>query len=185
MATSSRRVRDVIERGFEKSVDGGKNSPLLGSRLHDFGMRGCTSLEQTVLGGVAHLLNFDGSDTMSAGYYAQVDSLQSLSWNSGLLLFFYSILEHMRSATSLPQNWCLVCRSLLPAYFQNFFLHAKIFRWKTKFDKHLFNLRITISTDSQFVTPSIAMSYLAYSDYDVKQCKSCRLRQSCTSNFGL
>lgn len=29
-------------------------------------------VEQTVLGGVAHLLNFSGSDTMSAGYYAQV-----------------------------------------------------------------------------------------------------------------
>lgn len=26
---------------------------------------------QSVIGGVAHLLNFDGSDTMSAAYYAQ------------------------------------------------------------------------------------------------------------------
>lgn len=26
---------------------------------------------QSVIGGVAHLLNFDGSDTMSACYYAQ------------------------------------------------------------------------------------------------------------------
>ena len=42
-----------------------------GSRLHDFGCRGCTCAEQTVLGGVAHLLNFDGTDTMSAAYYAQ------------------------------------------------------------------------------------------------------------------
>lgn len=31
-----------------------------------------SGVEQTVLGGVAHLLNFQGSDTMSAGYYAQV-----------------------------------------------------------------------------------------------------------------
>jgi len=29
-------------------------------------------VEQSVLGGVAHLLNFDGSDTLSAAYYAQV-----------------------------------------------------------------------------------------------------------------
>jgi len=43
----------------------------LGSRLHDFGFRGCTSVEQSVIGGCAHLLNFDGSDTMSACYYAQ------------------------------------------------------------------------------------------------------------------
>ena len=38
------------------------------SRFHIAGV------EQTVLGGVAHLLNFTGSDTMSAGYYAQVNA---------------------------------------------------------------------------------------------------------------
>ena len=43
----------------------------LQSRLHDFGFRGCTGVEQSVIGGVAHLLNFTGSDTMSACYYAQ------------------------------------------------------------------------------------------------------------------
>lgn len=71
VATLSRRARDVIEDAFEASVDGGRESPLLPSRLHDFGMRGCTCIEQTVLGGVAHLLSFEGTDTMSAAYYAQ------------------------------------------------------------------------------------------------------------------
>ena len=32
-------------------------------------------VEQSVLGGVAHMLSFTGSDTMSAGYYAQVSHL--------------------------------------------------------------------------------------------------------------
>ena len=72
VATLSRRSKDVIEAGFERSVEGGGANPLLGSRLHDFGFRGCTCVEQTVLGGCAHLLNFDGTDTMSAAYYAQV-----------------------------------------------------------------------------------------------------------------
>lgn len=72
VATLSRRARDRIETAFEQSVDEGRNSSLLGSRLHDFGFRGCTCVEQSVLGGVAHLLNFDGSDTLSAAYYAQV-----------------------------------------------------------------------------------------------------------------
>ena len=71
VATLSRRAKDVIEAAFEKSVDGGHQSLLVGSRLHDFGFRGCTCVEQSVIGGCAHLLNFDGSDTMSAGYYAQ------------------------------------------------------------------------------------------------------------------
>lgn len=38
----------------------------------DFGFRGCTSVEQSILGGSAHLLSFVGSDTMSAAYYVQV-----------------------------------------------------------------------------------------------------------------
>lgn len=41
------------------------------SRLHDFGFRGCTSVEQSIIGGVAHLINFNGSDTLSAAWYAQ------------------------------------------------------------------------------------------------------------------
>lgn len=36
--------------------------------MHDFGFRGATTVEQSVLGGMAHLLNFDGTDTMSAAY---------------------------------------------------------------------------------------------------------------------
>jgi nicotinamide phosphoribosyltransferase len=60
----------VIEAGFEKSVDPAAYGALE-YRLHDFGMRGCTCVEQSVLGGVAHLLNFLGSDTMSAAFYAQ------------------------------------------------------------------------------------------------------------------
>lgn len=71
VATLSRRVKTTIADAFDVSVEGGRSNPLLNSRLHDFGFRGCTCVEQSVLGGVAHLLNFDGTDTMSAAYYAQ------------------------------------------------------------------------------------------------------------------
>jgi nicotinic acid phosphoribosyltransferase len=70
VATLSRYTRDAIEEGFNESVDDDMKW-LLDSRLHDFGFRGCTSVEQSVLGGCAHLLNFEGSDTMSACYHAQ------------------------------------------------------------------------------------------------------------------
>ncbi|KAJ1653552.1 hypothetical protein IWQ61_006346 [Dispira simplex] len=70
VATLSRRVRDVVKRAFDSSVDS-DNYFLLDSRLHDFGFRGCTSVEQSVIGGCAHLLNFNGTDTLSAAYYAQ------------------------------------------------------------------------------------------------------------------
>ena len=71
VATLSRRAKDIIASAFDVSADGGLNNPLLDSRLHDFGFRGCTGVEQSVLGGVAHLLNFTGTDTLSAAYYAQ------------------------------------------------------------------------------------------------------------------
>jgi nicotinamide phosphoribosyltransferase len=72
VATLSRRVRDAIERAFELSGgDLGADDPLVPSRLHDFGMRACTCVEQSVLGGCAHLLSFDGTDTLPAAFYAQ------------------------------------------------------------------------------------------------------------------
>lgn len=70
VATLSRKCREIIAGGFAKSVDP-SNQWLLDSRLHDFGFRGCTCLEQAIIGGSAHLLSFDGSDTMPALYYAQ------------------------------------------------------------------------------------------------------------------
>jgi nicotinamide phosphoribosyltransferase len=44
---------------------------MVNSRLHDFGFRGVTCVEQSILGGSAHLLNFEGTDTLSAAYYTQ------------------------------------------------------------------------------------------------------------------
>jgi nicotinic acid phosphoribosyltransferase len=70
VATLSRRTKEIIEVTFEQSVDA-EMQFLADPRLHDFGFCGCTSVEQSVIGGVAHLLNFTGSDTMSACWYAQ------------------------------------------------------------------------------------------------------------------
>jgi nicotinic acid phosphoribosyltransferase len=71
VATLSRHCRTLIEEAFEVSTIKGRNHSLLSTRLHDFGFRGCTCIEQSIIGGSAHLLNFDGSDTMSACYYVQ------------------------------------------------------------------------------------------------------------------
>lgn len=72
VATLSRLARQLVDDYFDKSVD--KEFYFLReSRLHDFGFRGTTCVEQSVLGGVAHLLNFTGSDTVSASYYAQFE----------------------------------------------------------------------------------------------------------------
>ncbi|KAF8960289.1 hypothetical protein BGZ46_001605 [Entomortierella lignicola] len=72
VATLSRRSKDLIQAAYDKSVDPDSYWSLE-SRLHDFGFRGCTGVEQSVLGGTAHLLNFTGTDTLSAAFYAQFE----------------------------------------------------------------------------------------------------------------
>ncbi|CAG8564465.1 6075_t:CDS:10 [Acaulospora morrowiae] len=70
VATLSRRARDIIEAAYEDTVDEDDHWSLE-IRLRDFGFRGCTCLEQSIIGGSAHLLNFIGTSTMSAAYYVQ------------------------------------------------------------------------------------------------------------------
>ncbi|CAJ0862498.1 7623_t:CDS:10 [Entrophospora sp. SA101] len=67
VATLSRRARDHIEKAYNDTVDN-DGYWSLESRLHDFGFRGCTSIEQSIIGGSAHLVC---TDTMSAAYYVQ------------------------------------------------------------------------------------------------------------------
>ncbi|KAI9502490.1 hypothetical protein GGI25_002669 [Coemansia spiralis] len=70
VATLSFRSRTVIEEQYAMSVDE-DGVWTLNSRMHDFGFRGCTCVEQSILGGAAHMLAFEGSDTMSAAFYVQ------------------------------------------------------------------------------------------------------------------
>src|SRR5690606_11717432 len=57
VATLSKRNKQIIEDAFNTSVDP-DNHNLIESRLHDFGFRGCTSVEQSVIGGSAHCVWF-------------------------------------------------------------------------------------------------------------------------------
>ncbi len=69
VASQSRDLRKMFHRVWELTSD----SPLetLDFKLHDFGSRGVSSAESAGIGGMAHLLNFKGTDTLQALYYAQ------------------------------------------------------------------------------------------------------------------
>lgn len=73
VATLSRHTKTIIQKAFDKSVDPEMHW-LVMSRLHDFGYRGCSTDEQAMIGGAAHLLNFDGTDTMVAAQYAHAQN---------------------------------------------------------------------------------------------------------------
>jgi nicotinamide phosphoribosyltransferase len=64
VATLSRKAKLIIQAGLEKSSDDPAGQLLF--KLHDFGARGVSSGESAGLGGMAHLVNFMGTDTMEA-----------------------------------------------------------------------------------------------------------------------
>ena len=61
VATSSREQKKLIKFWLEQTGGGD-----LDFKLHDFGFRGVSSLETSAIGGLAHLINFKGTDTVSA-----------------------------------------------------------------------------------------------------------------------
>ena len=61
MATESWHVKALIRRYLAETADSLAGLPFM---LHDFGGRGVSSLESAALGGAAHLVSFQGSDTV-------------------------------------------------------------------------------------------------------------------------
>jgi nicotinamide phosphoribosyltransferase len=64
VATQSYFIRGIIEKALEESADDPKAE--IAFKLHDFGSRGVSSRESAGIGGLAHLLNFQGTDTLEA-----------------------------------------------------------------------------------------------------------------------
>lgn len=64
VATLSREVKKLI-MSYLKFTDPDMAESLIDLKLHDFGARGCTCQEQRILGGMAHLVNFKGTDTLA------------------------------------------------------------------------------------------------------------------------
>lgn len=62
VATVSHHVKQAIRKGLEQTGD----VAGLPFKLHDFGFRGVSSVESAAIGGLAHLVNFQGTDTIAA-----------------------------------------------------------------------------------------------------------------------
>jgi len=64
VATVSWAVKRLLRAAWEATSDAPVDS--LDFKLHDFGARGASSAETAALGGMAHLVNFQGTDTVEA-----------------------------------------------------------------------------------------------------------------------
>lgn len=65
VATKSRKLKKIIAKALHETSDIPVNDQI-GFKLHDFGARGASSSETAMLGGMAHLVNFMGTDTAEA-----------------------------------------------------------------------------------------------------------------------
>ena len=68
IASNGMIAKKVIKKYMDETAD--YELPELDFKLHDFGARGVSSLESASLGGMAHLVNFQGTDTISGALAA-------------------------------------------------------------------------------------------------------------------
>jgi nicotinamide phosphoribosyltransferase len=68
VATQSWHLRQIIFDYLQKTAD--VPEAEIGFKLHDFGARGVSSCESSGIGGMAHLVSFQGSDTVQGVLYA-------------------------------------------------------------------------------------------------------------------
>lgn len=108
VATKSRTMKTIIAKHMEKSCD---NLDGLDFMLHDFGGRGATCSEAAGIGGGAHLVNFQGSDTMEA--------IMFLSNNyelSGIPSFSVPASEHSTMTAWGEDKEVEACRNMLKKF---------------------------------------------------------------------
>ena len=78
VASLSRDVKKTLKESLERT---GSSEAMLDFMLHDFGMRGVSSMQSADMGGLAHLTQFKGTDTIVAlergmeDYQADLDNL--------------------------------------------------------------------------------------------------------------
>ena len=70
VATLSREIKKIIEGYYEETASESAKKRL-DFVLNDFGFRGVSSVESAALGGAAHLVNFQGSDTIMGSVMAR------------------------------------------------------------------------------------------------------------------
>lgn len=69
VATKSWHLKQRIYQSLKRTADDPDGE--INFKLHDFGARGVSSCESSGIGGLAHLVNFQGSDTVQALIYGQ------------------------------------------------------------------------------------------------------------------
>ena len=106
VASNSYHSKEIILRALERTGD----PSLIDFKLHDFGARGVSSLESAGLGGMAHLINFMGTDTVS-GIMAAMEY-----YDAPVCGFSIPAMEHSTVTSWGRENEAAAYRNMLRHY---------------------------------------------------------------------
>lgn len=106
VATLSYECKQIIYDALVKSCD--NPDAEIAFRLHDFGARGVSSFESAGLGGMAHLVNFLGTDTATAIQFAR-----EFYDETGMPAFSVPAAEHSTITSWLRENEVDAYRNML------------------------------------------------------------------------
>jgi nicotinamide phosphoribosyltransferase len=108
VATVSWEIKQLIRGYLERTSDAvAENLPF---RLHDFGARGVSSFESAMIGGMAHLVNFMGTDTISALVGA------AKYYNEPMAGFSIPAAEHSTMTARGPEGECDAMEQMLDKF---------------------------------------------------------------------
>lgn len=113
VSTLSREIKKVISKYLTKTTDYNKSeiSELLKFPLNDFGYRGASSDESSSIGGSAHLVNFSGSDNVSA-----IDLIMTYYNTDEMLAFSIPASEHSTITSWGEENESKAYENMLDSY---------------------------------------------------------------------
>jgi len=113
VATQSREIKRIISLYLAKTT---ASNLGIGFMLHDFGARGVSSNESAGIGGLAHLINFKGTDTVEAlrygrKYYGE-NMAAFLSLRLNIPLLHHGVVRHTK-LKRLKTCWTNICPYLI------------------------------------------------------------------------
>jgi nicotinamide phosphoribosyltransferase len=108
VATQSYYLKQRIYETLEQTADAPAAEIMF--KLHDFGARGVSSCESAGIGGMAHLVNFAGSDTVQGVLYA------NRYYNHAMAAFSIPAAEHSTITPWLREGEELAYRNMLDQF---------------------------------------------------------------------
>lgn len=109
VATISREIKKSAMKHLEETCDDPEGQ--IGFRLNDFGSRGASSRESAELGGMAHLINFLGSDTIVG-----VDAILELYTSAGFIGATINASEHSTITSWGEENEVEAYRNMIKQF---------------------------------------------------------------------